>query len=73
MLLTLLLLARRSRRGRGYWLTSASFGAFVPTLTAWLIGFGAKALPSDAVWLDLLLTLVFNCLWGVGTALILLF
>ncbi len=71
--LALLLLARRSRPDISYWLTSASFGAFVPTLTAWLIGSGAKALPSGAAWLDLLLTLVFNCLWGVGTALILLF
>jgi hypothetical protein len=44
----------------------------VPTLAAWLIGSGAKVLPSGTAWLDLLLTLVFNCLWGLGTALILL-
>lgn len=72
VLLALLLLARHPRPGRGYWLMSASFGAFVPTFTTWLIGSGAKVPPSGTAWLDLLLTLVFNCLWGVATALILL-
>jgi hypothetical protein len=72
MLLAVSLLACRSRRGGRYWLTSASFGAVVPTLAAWLIGPGAKVPPSGTAWPDLLLTLVFNCLWGLGTALILL-
>ena len=71
-ILAVSLLACRSRRGGCYWLTSASFGAVVPTLAAWLIGPGAKVPPSGAAWLDLLLTFVLNCMWGLGTALILL-
>ncbi len=72
MLLALSLLTCRFRRGRGYWLTSALFGAVVPTLAAWLTGSGAKVLPAGTAWLDMLLALVLNCMWGLGTALILL-
>jgi len=66
---------RRFPRGAGYWIASFLFGAILPTLVAWFIVAALKGQPLAAGGDGhrMIMGLLINGAWGIGTALLLLF
>jgi len=64
---------RRFPRGAGYWFWTLVFGAFAPTLVAWLLVAVLKGQPLGGGWKGSVMTtgLLVNGAWGLGTALLL--
>jgi len=57
----------------GYWPGAVLFGAFLPSLVAWLVVLPLKGMPAGGGWqLPMIATgLLINGIWGFGVALIL--
>ncbi|HVR42643.1 MAG TPA: hypothetical protein VMS56_04290 [Thermoanaerobaculia bacterium] len=58
----------RKRRGAGYWLTAALFGAIAPTLVAAFVAAPLKGQAIPTGWSVAVTGLVVNAAWGLGTA-----
>lgn len=65
---------RRFPHGAGYWVASFLFGAILPTLVAWFIVAALKGQPLAAGGDGhrMIMGLLINGAWGIGTALLLL-
>lgn len=67
------LIESRIPRGARYWFYAFLFGAIFPTLVAWFVVAPLKAQPVAAGWqpAGMMVGLIINGAWGIGTALLL--
>jgi hypothetical protein len=68
-------LAVRRKRGTNHWLAALAFGAVLPSLVAWFVVLPLKGQPVAGGWKPslLLLGLLLNGAWGIGTAILMRF
>jgi hypothetical protein len=67
------LVQRSFPRGAAYWVVAFLFGAILPSLVALMVVLPLKGRPMGGGWHPPLLLTAFliNCVWGIGTGLIL--